>query len=89
MFLTTFDFCSIVVSWTLGPYSQRDLKSETKTCLRFEIWSQLRPSLNFVFTNKSSAEIKLRPVSSLSNVNKPYICKYNQHFFKDKSVCVI
>ena len=58
--------------------------------LRFEVWSQLRPYLNFVFTKIFLPATKLRPVPSLSNVNKPFSCKYIQHFLKIKSfVCLI
>ena len=36
--------------YALDTYSQRGLTSETRNSLRFEIWSQVRPNLNFVFT---------------------------------------
>ena len=51
-----------------APYSQSGLWSETTKSLGFEIWSQLRIGLNFVFKSRFLGETKLRPVLSLSNL---------------------
>ena len=54
-------------------------KSETKHSIRFEMWYCPRASVNFVFTNRLSADIKLRPVSNISYENKHKHAHWSTH----------